>query len=199
MTMPDLPFAPVFVTTLAVIVMVLSAGCVTNPAPPVDAELRGTLEALEGLVASQATDIAAQATMISYLATRGPEGLLRTPEPLPTPYYPVTGSVVLEDGRCCAGGIAGESIEITARFEASSPFGDVTHMRVHSGSGPQRGDQMPGTSAWEPFTDMRTLRTQVGLNWVGFFVSVQFRDDAGNLSPIVWDDISIEGMPPPTP
>jgi hypothetical protein len=40
----------------------------------------------------------------------------------------------------------------------------------------------------------------VPINWTGFYVSVQYRDAEGNLSPVVCDDISIEGhSPTPTP
>jgi hypothetical protein len=181
------------------LVSAIIASCIVQSTQPVSPELGGTLESLEEIVASQATDIAAQEKMISYLATRVPSALLSTREPVPTTYYPIVGSVVIEDDRCCAGGVAGDEIDLTARFEASSPFGEVTHMRVHSGSGPQLAGQMPGSIPWEPFSESRTFTTKVALNWAGFFVSVQFRDSAGNLSPIVWDDISIEGMPPATP
>ncbi len=189
-----------YALSLAILLLaVSSASCIVQTAEPTDQDLAGTVEALEGLLTFQATNIASQATMISYLATRGPGMIASTPAHLPTPYYPVAGSVIIEDGRCCAGGTAGETIELTARFEASSPFDEITHMRVHSGSGPQRADQIPGTSAWEPFTESRTFTVEVSLNWVGFFVTAQFRDAAGNLSPVAWDDISIEGMPPSTP
>jgi hypothetical protein len=184
---------------IALMLTVLTTGCIVRSGEPLDAELYGTVEALEGIVSNQATQISSQATMISYLATRGPSGLIATTESPPTPYYPVRGSVVIEQDRCCAGGIAGQTIELNTQFEASSPFGEVTHMRVHTGSGPQRVDQLPATSTWEPFASSKTFTTQVALNWVGFFVSAQFRDSAGNLSAVIFDDISIEGMPPPTP
>jgi hypothetical protein len=42
----------------------------------------------------------------------------------------------------------------------------------------------------------------VPVNWTGFYVSVQYRDADGNLSPVYDDDVSVEGQPPtltPTP
>jgi len=40
----------------------------------------------------------------------------------------------------------------------------------------------------------------VPLNWVGFYVTAQFRDQLHNLSAVVQDDVSVEGMPPmPSP
>jgi hypothetical protein len=184
-------------TTL--LLSIFTTGCIVQSSEPINAELYGTVEALEGIVSNQATQISFQATMMSYLATRGPSVLATAPRPSPTAYYPVEASVVIEQDRCCAGGIAGQMIELTAQFEASSPFGEITHMRVHSGNSPQRVDQLPAISAWEPFTSSKTFTTEVALNWVGFYISAQFRDAAGNLSPVVSDDISIEGMPPPTP
>lgn len=183
----------------AIFMIVLLSGCIVQSADPLSAGYGGTLEALGSTLSAQSTEIASQATMISYLATRGPGSVVRSPDPPPTPYYAVFGSVILEDDRCCAGGVSGETIELSAHFKASSPFGEITLMRVHSGAGPQRVDQLPPSTPWEPYLEYRTFTTEVALNWVGFFVAAQFRDAAGNLSPVVWDEIAIEGMPPPTP
>lgn len=185
----------------AMVVLLLSglaSACIVRSNGPSQEGIGGTLESLESALSYQSTELAAQATMISYLATRSP-AMVESSKPLtPTPYYPVTGTVIIEDDRCCAGGIAGETIELSVRFDASSPFGEVTHMRVHFGSRPQGVNEITET-AWEPFEETLTFSTRVALNWVGLFISVQYRDSAGNLSPVVWDDISIEGMPPPTP
>ena len=85
-----------------------------NEGPAIDA-VAGTVSALESVSQALATTIAShsialrqQAEIISYLATRGP--FVATPFPPgaePTPYRPVAGSVLIEDGRCCAGGRAG--------------------------------------------------------------------------------------------
>ncbi|MGE5250418.1 MAG: hypothetical protein ACM3QS_09420 [Bacteroidota bacterium] len=50
---------------------------------------------------------------------------------------------------------------------------------------------------WEPFAASKAYSVGVAINWVGFYVSVQFQDERGNLSPVYCDDISVEGMPPP--
>jgi hypothetical protein len=176
----------------------LASACIVRSNGPLQEGVGGTLESLESALSYQSTELAAQATMLSYLATRSPARAESSKPVTPTPYYPVTGTVIIEDDRCCAGGIAGETIELSVRFEASSPFGEVTDMRVQFGSSPQGVDEIAETP-WEPFEETITFPTRVALNWVGLFISVQYRDSAGNLSPVLWDDISIEGMPPPTP
>lgn len=108
----------------------------------------------------------------------------------------VTGSVLLADGRCCAGGKAGETVNVKVQYSASSPAGEVTEMRVVSGTG--TGcllDAATLDAPWEPFTPEQTLSARLSLNWVGFYVNVQYRDAAGNLSPVYCDDISLEGSP----
>jgi hypothetical protein len=179
--------------------IVMLSGCIVQSADPLSSSYGGTLEALGSTLSAQSTEIASQATMVSYLATRGPGRVVRAPDPSPTHYNPVFASVILEEDRCCAGGVAGETIELNAHLQASSPFGEITHMRVHSGVRPGRVDQLPPSTPWEPYLEYRTFTTEVALNWVGFFVAAQFRDAAGNLSPVVWDEIGIEGMPSPTP
>ena len=194
------PGSKVFSAVMMVLLLgAFTSACIVQSSGPAQEGVAGTLESLESALSYQSTELAAQATMISYLATRGPGRAESNKPSTPTPYHPVTGTVIIEDGRCCAGGIAGETIELSVRFEASSPFGEVTHMRVHFGSGPQDVGEIPAETTWEPFEESRTFSTRVALNWVGLFIGVQYRDSAGNLSPVVWDDISIEGMPPPTP
>lgn len=115
---------------------------------------------------------------------------------LPSQDSSFSGSVILEDDRCCAGGIAGETIEIHAAFSASSPFGAVSEMRV-SDAGGCATDEIMEEIAWEPFVAEKNFPFEVFINWIPFDVSVQYRDELGNLSPIYCDDISVEGMPPP--
>ena len=107
-----------------------------------------------------------------------------------------TGSVVLEGGACCVGGIAGVPLAIDAAFTAASPFGTVTQMRTstYSGCAPEAVLEQ---IAWEPFASTKTFTFTPPLNWVGFYVSAQFRDALGDLSPIYCDDIAVEGIPPP--
>lgn len=174
----------------------------------------GTPEAaLEMEVASQATHISALATqvkqveselerqmgLITYLATRGPAA---SPTTLfPTPYQPIHGGLEIEQGKCCVGGIAGETTTVQVRFFAESPFSEITAMRVFAGARPQSPEifeQLP----WQPFTSTISFEVPIVLNWTGFYVQVQFRDGLENLSPVFVDDISVEGMPglsTPTP
>lgn len=136
-----------------------------------------------------------QESLLSYLATRQP---VFTPAPStpwePTPYLPVRGEVILEEGRCCAGGKAGEVIEITARFSAESPLAEVDKMRYRLGQNSADLDDLAQTS-WEPFRESMTFSIQVTLNWVGYTLSVQYMDAVGNLSPVYSDEISVEGSP----
>ena len=108
--------------------------------------------------------------------------------------FPVTGSVVIENGRCCAGGIEGTEITLQVAFQAESPDAKVTEMRVQTGGGCLR-DEGNLNAAWEPFVPSRSYTTTLGLNWVGYYVNVQYRDENGSLSPVYCDDISLEGSP----
>lgn len=114
------------------------------------------------------------------------------------PAFPLLGSVLIEDGRCCAGGIAGSKIDLKVTFSASSSFGAVTEMRVRQGSFCAKETELT-EFPWEAFATQKTFQVTLFINWVGFFISVQFRDAQGNLSPIYCDDISLEGMPGYTP
>jgi hypothetical protein len=92
-------------------------------------------------------------------------------------------------------------IDIDASFEAFSPNGEVTEMRTLSGNREFSSSEMEAAS-WEPFSSQKTFSINVPLNWSTFYVYVQYRDTNGNLSPITFDDISVEGqpvVPPPTP
>lgn len=180
---------------IAALVMVglLLAGCSTL-SPGIGAD-RMTLEAVETELSAQASQIAAQGTLISHLATR-PAMLATPPSPgaQPTPYRPVTGFVEFEDGRCCIGGRAGSQVTATLRFEAESPTGQVTQMRFRVA--PSRFQEADFTEEeWQPYVPEVSVQIPVALNWTGFYASVQFRDQADNLSPVVYDDISVEGSP----
>lgn len=107
--------------------------------------------------------------------------------------YPVTGSLVLRQGLCCAGGKVGTTIEIDAAFDASGPNTTVTQMRLLHHCGTQT--EM-NTAPWESFIEHKTFPYKISAsNWVGWYLAVQYRDANGNLSPIYCEDISIEGMP----
>jgi hypothetical protein len=110
--------------------------------------------------------------------------------------FPVTGSVVLNGGASATGGIAGETIQVQAAFTGTSPYGAVTQMRAKQ-TGTCRTDQIQMDDAqWEPFTTARSFPVALAINWIGFYVAAQYRDEKGNLSQVYCDDISVEGMPP---
>ena len=117
-----------------------------------------------------------------------------TPSMAPPVHGTVTRTVLIEGGICCIGGIAGEPLELDAAFTASSPAGEVTEMRVHT-SGFCADETFLEQHTWEPFVPQSTYIYTPPINWSGFYVSVQFRDEFGNVSPVVCDDISVEGMP----
>jgi len=112
---------------------------------------------------------------------------------------PLTGSVLIAEGRCCAGGTAGSTISLPVTFKAASPAAKVTEMRVQTGGGCQKNE--PALNApWEPFQEVKSYPARLTINWVGWWINVQYRDAAGNLSPVYCDDISLEGSPVrPTP
>ena len=109
--------------------------------------------------------------------------------------FPVAGSVEIEGGGCCAGGTAGEMIKVDVAFDATSPFGAVTEMRT-LGAGRCFVEGEMGRAEWEPFASDKAFPVRVVINWVGYYVTVQFRDEQGNLSPAYCDDIGVEGHPP---
>jgi hypothetical protein len=75
----------------------------------------------------------------------------------------------------------------------------VEEMRVNTG-GTCFSEEEMAEANWQPFSPEQTFPLQVPINWVGFYVSVQYRDEGGNLSAVACDDISVEGHPPsPTP
>lgn len=110
--------------------------------------------------------------------------------------YPVTGSVQIEGGRSAAGGTVGSQITLKAQYSAASPAGKVTQMRTQATSSCR---QPTLTATWEAFAVEKSFTTTLPLNWVGFYVAAQFRDEKGNLSPVYCDDISLEGAPARTP
>jgi hypothetical protein len=101
--------------------------------------------------------------------------------------FPVQGSILIEAGACCVGGPEGEPIDITVSFEATSPFAAVTHMRTEDQC--LTAEEM-AVVAWEPFANTKVFQfTPPVFNWFSFNASVQFKDAAGNLSPVYCDDI----------
>jgi len=108
--------------------------------------------------------------------------------------FPLVGSVEIEEGRCCVGGTSGDTIEVQVSFSANSPFGIVEEMRVRTTGSCFTENDMVDTG-WEPLVPSKTYPVHVAINWIGFYVSVQYRDNLGNLSPVYCDDIGVEGHP----
>jgi hypothetical protein len=123
-----------------------------------------------------------------------------TQEPAPITEVPgntfVTGSVVIEDGESIIGGTAGNTIQMSVAFSATTtaPDAQVTEMRVGFGYCQSEAEM---SAAWEPFVTQMSYPYTIPLNWSGFYVSVQYQDGLGNRSPVYCDDITVEGMPPP--
>lgn len=116
------------------------------------------------------------------------------------PPSPITGEVLVEGGNSMTGGVSGETIELSVTFTASSTAGQVTEMRVGAGSGGCLPGEAMEDYPWEPFAPEKAYTTTAFINIQGWYANVQYRDDAGNISAVYCDDISVEGMPvQPTP
>jgi len=158
----------------------------------------GTLEALAEENAALSEQISQQATLWAHLATRVAAPII-TPPGIMVPTPPVHGYVEIENGECCVGGAVGSTVDVRVSFVAGSPFSAVTEMRVRVG-GRQFDESEMAEAPWDRFVEARVYPVAVALNWTGFYVSAQFRDALGNLSPVFYDDISVEGFPTtPTP
>jgi hypothetical protein len=153
--------------------------------------LSSRVAALETEQAALETRATSQGMFLSYLATAMP-----TPSGTGAGAAGVEGSVVIEGGTCCVGGTAGDTVDIHIACQASSPYAEVTEMRVRAGGGGPFTEVDLAEEAWVPFMTSQTVPFGVAINWVGFYVAVQFRDALGDLSPVYTDDISVEGMPP---
>lgn len=107
--------------------------------------------------------------------------------------FPVTGTLVLENGGRMAAGKINTTINITVDFSAASPHGEVTDMRLAHQC---PADREIETARWEPFVAQKIFPYKITVqNFVGWYLAVQYRDSAGNLSPVYCSDISVEGMP----
>ncbi len=126
-------------------------------------------------------------------ATARPDSDPGTPTGM-LPASPVTGSVLVEGGNSMTGGVAGEIIDMSVTFTASSAAGRVTDMRVDAGAAGCAQEAME-SYPWEPFEAEKVYTTTAFINFQGWYVNVQYRDAQGNVSPVYCDDISIEGMP----
>jgi hypothetical protein len=103
---------------------------------------------------------------------------------------------LIEGGNSVAGGVSGSRIQLDVEFTAESTAGQVTEMRVDTSlpGGCMSGGL--GGIPWEPFVPQKVYTTTAFGNFQGWYINVQYRDDAQNISSVYCDDISIEGMPP---
>ncbi len=185
---------------LAILVLILAACSLSGT----DQGLVQRVEILETEVAQykeytsyQATQIGRQEEFIEYLATRGPAvtdgAYTQGSTPTFTPYDTWMGAVFIEGDKCCAGGIAGETVELTVEFLVKSNGGNLTEMRVLVGSVLSENiDQV----SWEPYVQEKTYSATLATNWTTFWVHAQFRDSSGVVSEVYSDEIALEGMPP---
>lgn len=121
---------------------------------------------------------------------------------LPTPQEeePFFGSIGFTNDACCVGGTAGQMLDIKIILEAESPYGEITQMRIagiYGGGCLLEADL--AIFSWEPFTTEKRFSILLTDDWIGFYVTAQFADQHANPSPIYCADISVEGMPAPTP
>ncbi|MBI9047757.1 MAG: hypothetical protein JEZ06_24950 [Anaerolineaceae bacterium] len=156
-----------------------------------------TISALEVEIAVLATRDYHQDEIISYLATRmPPQRGTATPYPTMTPYLPILGSVLIGDGGCCVGAVAGETIDIKVAFQAANVQKAVSVNEMRSIAGGMRfGEEELMQIEWEPFQPEKAFPVYVAINWTGFYVCAQFRDAEGVVSEVYCDDISVEGSP----
>ena len=66
-------------------------------------------------------------------------------------------------------------INIDVEFAAASLYGQVTEMRVSTAGCLAKADM--SRANWEPFDASKTIPVYVLIDWVGFSVSVQNRDE----------------------
>ena len=103
----------------------------------------------------------------------------------------ITGTVVINGGACCAGGMVGETITLGVQFAATSAAGPVTRLRTGS------RNSLSQTS-WKAFAPVLFYALKINtINWTGLEICAQFRDAHDHVSVPVCDDISVEGMPAP--
>jgi hypothetical protein len=193
-------------TVAAISAMNLAQGTQVAALAVVELDNAAAMTGIETSVAALATqsaaqadevsaEIEAQATIMTHLLTRGPASPTLDPASTPTPYRPVIGSVVIDGGACCAGGVAGEIIELEAAFEATSTMDEeVTEIRARLGTVPFSEEEFR-EDEWGAFVEAIYYPIELAVNWTQYYVSVQFRDAAGNLSPVYHDDIAVEGLP----
>lgn len=126
-------------------------------------------------------------------------------QPTVSPTMVVTGSQELEHDRVCIQG----AVTVTAHYSASSPAGPIVEMRTTRREHTRGRDsvcselvQEVPTAAWRPFVTQESFPAAVSTHSLGFAQAVQFRDGAGNHSPVLCGGVRDPGglcYPTPTP
>lgn len=158
------------------------------------------------LLSACGTGVGTTATPISKATIEVPAEIPTIPYPYPTldivptgvtPSVTFTGSVTIEQGMSMVGTVIGGKIDMWVWFEAESSAAPVSEMRVDDGtSGGCRDEKSMAAFPWRSRTLELTYSTTASSGIQSYYVSAQYRDNAGNVSPVYCDDISIEGMPP---
>jgi len=182
---------------LAVLPLALWLGGCRPVSRATSPSLEATVQVVLTQVSAQSTQLADHLTYISYLATRVP-AFATTAVNDPQRDQSVQGSLMIEGGRCCVGGIAGQPVRIQVALQAISSAAEIAEMRLRPGLIPLNEVDLSNTE-WEPYALFREFEYVPPLNWSGFYIAVQFRDALGNLSPVYSDGVSVEGMHPPPP
>jgi len=159
--------------------------------------LEAEVDQLEEWNSYQSTQIGAQQLTLGALSTSDPAGNAdQSPMTVTlTPYDRIFG-VLIEEGRCCVGGIAGETVNVRVQFfpRMNELPGAVVEMRVITGA--QSVSQVDlDAQPWEPYFEEKTYPVHLVINWTTFWVHAQFRTAAGDISEIYSDEVAVEGMP----
>jgi hypothetical protein len=171
-----------------------------------NAGLAAEVSKLEEWNSYQSTQIGAQQAVLGQMTTTVGEdpGGGMDPTFTPTAYITLTPwdrpvGVMIEDGACCAGGTAGETIEVLVQFlpEQSDLIEPATEMRVITGVTNVTLADMANVP-WQPVVGEASYEVYLPINWTTFWVHVQYRSADGSVSAIYSDEIGVEGMPPQT-
>ncbi len=109
--------------------------------------------------------------------------------------FPILGSIKVGT-QSMMGGKAGTSVDIPVHFEATSPAGAVTEMRVKRDMmGRCLTPEEMGDARWEPFAADKVYQASIALNFSAFKLHVQYRDAKGNLSQVYCGEVTLEGSP----
>lgn len=193
-----------FIVIVGVVLLVVGMGALAIHFSEINQQMNVVIVTMEAEVdrleewnAYQSTQIGEQRLILQAWSTSKPGG---NPDQSPmtvtlTPYDRIYG-VLIEEGRCCVGGIAGETANVRVQFfpRMNELPGAVVEMRVIAGS--QSISQLDmDAQPWERYSEEKTFPVQLATNWTTFWVHAQFRTAAGDISEIYTDEVAVEGIP----